>query len=98
MHTNKDNKISTQRNITPNFLKYKRKSQFIQANHLPNLDVKKIKALNIIIQLKEVALKRVDAVLMYIKKEFYISAKSVSLALSRKYFRNQSQRKFSITK
>jgi len=97
MHTNKDNKISTQRNITPNYLKYKRTSHPIQANHPPNLADQKTKVLTIRIQLKGAAPKQVDAVLMSIKKEFYISAKSVLSALTRKYFSTQSQREFNRT-
>jgi len=90
MHTNKDNKISTQRNITPNYLKYKRTFHPIQANHPPNLADQKTKVLTIRIQLKGAAPKQVDAVSMSMKKEFYISAKSVLSALIRKYLSAQS--------
>lgn len=97
MHTNKDNKISTQRNITPNYLKYKRTSHPTQANHPPNQADQKSKVSTTRIQLKGVAPKPVDVVSMSIKKEFYISAKSVLAALTRKYFSTQSQRWFART-
>lgn len=90
MNTNKESKPNNQRNITPNFLKYKSKSPTTQKSLPSNQAVQKKKASTLKFQLNAVAPKPVDAALTSIRKESFISAKSVLPSSRRKYIGPQS--------
>lgn len=90
MNTNKETKPNNQRNVTPNFLKYKSKQPTTQESLPPNQAVQKRKASNLKIQLNAVAPKPVDAASTSTRKESFISAKSVIPFPRRKYIGPQS--------
>lgn len=72
MNTNRNTKVGHQRNITPNFLRFKRTSTDTQANQL--LNPKKKNRSIIHIMLNVATLKLANAASMSMKKEFCISA------------------------
>ena len=76
-----NSKPSSQRNVTPNFLKYRRKPTTMQANPRASPTVWKTKGWNPNTQLIVVLPKQVVAVLMSIRREFFISAKLVFVGL-----------------
>ncbi len=72
MNTVKDNKPNHQRNITPNFLRFKSTHIFIQESQPLRILKEKKKGHRLIIQLKEVDRKPAEAALMSIKNECWI--------------------------
>ena len=67
MHPSSKPQKNTQRNITPNFLKFKRTTSNIQANLKQENPMIKVYKCN---QVKEVVPRPVAAVLTYAKKEY----------------------------
>lgn len=83
MNTNRNTKVGHQRNITPNFLRFKRKYKQTQENLPPN---PKNRSPSIILKMLSVVTpKRADAASTSIKKEYCTSASSVATLISRKY-------------
>ena len=72
MNSVKDNKPNHQRNITPNFLRFKSIHIFMQGSQALRIAKEKKKEHRLIIQLKEVDRKPAEAALMYIKNECWI--------------------------
>jgi hypothetical protein len=69
MNNTKDNKVTHQRNITPNFLKFKSTHFPIQENQPPKTPRDKMKELKLSIQLKEAHQRQVAPALTSTKKE-----------------------------
>ena len=72
MNSGRDNKANHQRNITPNFLRFKSTSIFIKRSQPPRIPRAKKKPHKLTIQLKEADRKQAEAALMYMKNECWI--------------------------
>lgn len=72
MNSTKDNKPNHQRNITPNFLRFKSKQYTIKENLLQRIRKDKSKEHKPSIQLKEADQRQVEAALTSTKKEYWI--------------------------
>jgi hypothetical protein len=72
MNSTKDNKPNHQRNITPNFLRFKSTHLLIKKSQAPRILKGRKKQHKPSIQLKEAHPKQVEAASMFIKREFWI--------------------------
>lgn len=89
MNTNRNTKVGHQRNITPNFLRFKRTPSPTQANPPPN---QKKKNQSIIPTMPNAATpKPADAASTFTKKECCTSASLVKALLSRKHAQYKTQ-------
>jgi hypothetical protein len=72
MNSTKDNKPNHQRNITPNFLRFKSTHFLIKKSQAPRIPKGKKKEHKLSIQLKGAHPKQAEAASMFIKSEFWI--------------------------
>ena len=70
MNSAKENKPTHQRNITPNFLRFKSIKYFIKKSQPQRIPKDNKKGRKLIIQLKEVDRKQVETALMCMKNEY----------------------------